>query len=71
MQKFILFLIDKNMQDSLKEIPRAYSNLYREFKNQRYAKVYTAVELYEDEKEALKRILDIKFNTDSVKLPKN
>lgn len=66
MQNFIFFLIDKNRQDSLKEILGAYSNLYREYKNQRYAKVFTVVELHEDEKEALKIILDTKFNTDSV-----
>jgi len=66
MQNFIFFLIDKNRQDSLKEILEAYSNLYREFKNQRYAKVYTAVKPSEDEKKDLKRILDTKFNTDTV-----
>lgn len=66
MQNFIFFLIDKNRQDSLKEILEAYSNLNREFKNQRYAKVYTAVKLSEDEKKDLKKILDTKFKTDTV-----
>ena len=63
----LIFLsIDKNIQNSLKEILGAYSNLYRKFKNQRYAKVYTAVKLYDDEKAVLKNKLDTMFDTNMV-----
>ena len=50
----------------MKEILGAYSNLYRKFKNQRYAKVYTAVKLYDDEKAVLKNKLDTMFDTNMV-----
>lgn len=66
MQNFIFLTIDKKRQNSLKEILRDYSNLYRKFKRQRYAKVYTAVKLYDDEKAVLKNKLDTMFGTDAV-----
>lgn len=66
MQNFIFLAIDKNRQNSLKEILGEYSNLYRKFKGQRYAKVYTVIELNDDEKAVLKKMLDTMFKTDAV-----
>ena len=50
----------------MKEILGEYSNLYRKFKGQRYAKVYTVIELNDDEKAVLKKMLDTMFKTDAV-----
>ncbi|AYO31785.1 MAG: F-type H+-transporting ATPase subunit delta [Thermoanaerobacteraceae bacterium] len=63
MLNFIFFVIDKNRQDSLKEIFREYSNLYRKYKEQRFAKVYTVVPLTEEEKWDIKKKLDKLYNT--------
>lgn len=64
MVNFIFLVIDKNRQNSLKEIFREYSNLYRKSKSLRYAKVFTVVALDEDEKIRLKSKLDQRFATD-------
>jgi len=66
MLNFIFFVIDKNRQDSLQEIFREYSNLYRKYKEQRFAKVYTAVPLTEEQKLVIKEKLDKLYDTDAI-----
>ncbi|WP_422447961.1 F0F1 ATP synthase subunit delta [Thermoanaerobacterium sp. DL9XJH110] len=63
MLNFIFFIIDKNRQNILQEIFGEYSNLYRKYREERYARVVTAVPLTEEEREQLKAKLDGLFNT--------
>ncbi|MDD4568907.1 MAG: ATP synthase F1 subunit delta [Tepidanaerobacteraceae bacterium] len=66
MQNFIFFTIERNRQNSLKQILGKYSDLYRKFKNERCAKVYTVVALSDKEKAVLKDKLDTMFDTNAV-----
>ncbi|HHW03947.1 MAG TPA: F0F1 ATP synthase subunit delta [Thermoanaerobacterales bacterium] len=66
MLNFIFFVIDKSRQDSLQEIFSEYSNLYRKYKERRFAKVYTVVPLTDEEKHELKEKLDELFDIDAV-----
>lgn len=47
----------------MQEIFWEYSNLYRKYREERYARVVTAVPLTEEEREQLKAKLDGLFNT--------
>lgn len=66
MLNFIFFVIDKNRQNTLQEIFREYSNLYRKYKEQRHAKVYTVVPLTDEEKLEIKEKLDKLYHTDAL-----
>ena len=66
MTNFLFLLIDKNRQDSLKEIFREYSNHYRKVKQLLYVEVTTVVELRDDEKQILKSKLDGIFNSNTI-----
>lgn len=66
MLNFIFFVIDKKRQDSLQEIFREYSNLYRKYKEQRYAKIYTVVPLTEEQKLDIKAKLDYLYDADVI-----
>jgi len=66
MLNLIFFAIDKNRQDSLQEIFREYSNLYRKYKEQRLAKVYTVTALTGEQKLEIKEKLDKLYDTDAI-----